>query len=195
MERGKLILLKLDMHKAFDPLEWDFLLAMLIKLRFGTQLVAFIVAISSSANFAVHINGRRTKPFKISRSVRQGWPLSPTLFIIAIEILNELIEQEADQGNLTGVRMEEDNIHDILRMYANDCNVILEANKENIDRCHSIFQEFGKASSLHCNWQDPKVVYIFDGPLPPELENLGWSWETSPNYSKLLGYFMSWNLA
>lgn len=75
-------------------------------------------------------------------------------------------------------------------MYVDDCNVILEADRSNIDRCHSVFQEFGVAFGLYYNWQDPKEVYIFYGPLPNDLESLGWSQGIDPNYLKLLGYFM-----
>lgn len=64
------IFLKLDVSKAFDKLEWDFLLALLQHLGFGPQFLSFILATKLVANSLVVINEQLSKIFRISRSVR-----------------------------------------------------------------------------------------------------------------------------
>lgn len=74
------IFLELDVCKAFDKLERDFLLALLQHLGFGPQFIGFILAIIAVANSSVVVNGQQSKPFKISRSVRQGCPLTTPFY-------------------------------------------------------------------------------------------------------------------
>lgn len=73
-------LLKLDICKAFDKTEWDFLIALLEHIGFGPNFIRFITATMANATFAVIINGHQSDPLKITHSMRQGCPLSPLLF-------------------------------------------------------------------------------------------------------------------
>jgi hypothetical protein len=69
------ILVKLDIAKAFDMLEWHFLTKLLRKIGFGDVFIIFIDSTHSTAQSAVRINGRLSKYFKNEQSVRQGCPL------------------------------------------------------------------------------------------------------------------------
>ncbi|CAM6090846.1 unnamed protein product [Calypogeia fissa] len=63
------LFLKLDITKAFDLLEWNFILALLEKIGFGSNFIAFIRASQDSARSAILINGHMTGEFIIRRSV------------------------------------------------------------------------------------------------------------------------------
>lgn len=71
------IFLKLDICKAFNKLA--FLYCLLKHLHFGHRSISFIKAISTLANSTVIVNGKQSDSFKISRSGRQGCPISPLL--------------------------------------------------------------------------------------------------------------------
>lgn len=75
-------------------------------------------------------------------------------------------------------------------MYADNGNVLLEANRPNIERYKDVFQDFGEVSGLHRNWLDLKAILISNDLLAPKLNSLGWTWEEGPHYSKLLECFM-----
>lgn len=81
------ILLKVDVWKTFHRLEWPFLIAIIEQSGMGGILTSFLKASLNSASSLIILNGRTTKAFRLTRSVCQGCPLSPLLFILAFDTL------------------------------------------------------------------------------------------------------------
>lgn len=94
------LLVKLDISKAFDIVEWPFLLRALQGFGFGTRWRDWISMLVSTASTEVMLNGEPGRPINNARGLRQGDPLSPMLFIILMEVLNRLILHAANQGIL-----------------------------------------------------------------------------------------------
>ena len=84
---------KIDLAKAYDRLEWSFILKVLLAFRFPQSLIVLIMSCISSTSMSILFNGGKLDTFKPSRGIRQGDPLSPYLFIICIEYLGQLIEK------------------------------------------------------------------------------------------------------
>ena len=96
---------KLDMHKAYDRVEWSFLHDMMIKLGFHEQWVELIMECVRSVSYKVRFNSQETDVFNPTRGIRQGDPLSPYLFLICAEGLSSLLQYEEEAGGIEGIRV------------------------------------------------------------------------------------------
>ncbi|XP_062145395.1 uncharacterized protein LOC133852645 [Alnus glutinosa] len=69
--RGGLMAINLDMEKAFDKMEWSFLLAILHKLGFYSRWINWVRLCISTSSFSVLLNGSLFGLFSPSRELRQ----------------------------------------------------------------------------------------------------------------------------
>ena len=81
------ILFAVDMEKAFDSLEHNFIFATLTRFGFGEDFVQWIRTLLCHRSSCVMNNGQSTGYFNLERGARQGDPLSPHIFILFLEVL------------------------------------------------------------------------------------------------------------
>ena len=78
------VVLSLDAEKAFDRVEWGYLFYVLNKFGFSRDFVSWIQLLYTSPVASVNVNGVKSGLLSLSRGNRQGCPLSPSLFALAI---------------------------------------------------------------------------------------------------------------
>lgn len=85
------LLMKIDLEKAFDKIEWSFVKQTLHSFNFPLKISSLIMSSISTTMVAILVNGNRTEFFEPSRGIRQGGPMSPYLFILCMEYLSKSI--------------------------------------------------------------------------------------------------------
>jgi hypothetical protein len=87
------MILKLDLSKAYDKINWNFLKSMLGAFGFNLSWISWIISLSSMKFFSILLNGSPSPNFNASRGQRHGDPLSLYLFIILVEGLGIFLQQ------------------------------------------------------------------------------------------------------
>jgi hypothetical protein len=91
------VICKMDLEKAYNHVNWDFLLYMLRRCWFGRKWCSWI-GHCSSVCFLVWVNDSPTSFFSSPCGLRQGNPLSPLLIFIVMEALDKIISAAVSGG-------------------------------------------------------------------------------------------------
>jgi hypothetical protein len=150
------LFIKLDIAKAFDSVRWDYLLEVLHAMGFGPRWCGWVSILLSTTSSAVLLNGVRGKWYKHFTGLRQGDPLSPMLFILAMEPLHRLFQAAAAEGLLSPVHLRAASLR--MSLYADDAAIFFNPVKEEVQVLADILQMFGQVSRLVTN-QSKCVVY------------------------------------
>lgn len=81
------IIVGIDFQKAFDSLEWPFIVQTLKKFNFGEYLIKWIEILYNNPCTVFKNNGWITSEISPTRGIRQGCPVSSLLYILCAEIL------------------------------------------------------------------------------------------------------------
>jgi hypothetical protein len=94
------LFMKLDISKAFDSINWPFLRGIMNHLGFGFRCTNWISSLWCTASSCYSLNGQLGRRVIHCIEVRQWDPLSPMLFLLAMEPLHRLFKRAQDIGLL-----------------------------------------------------------------------------------------------
>ncbi|CAH2300847.1 Hypothetical predicted protein [Pelobates cultripes] len=150
-ERG-IYLLALDQSKAFDRVDHRYLWSVLRKYGLPGKLVNWIITLYRGAESFALVNGWRGRTFRIRSGVRQGCPLSPLLYVFAVDPFIRRVEA----GTLQGVARAPERPLRVVA-YADDISIVVSNTREATE-VDDLILAYSAASASRVN-RDKSVVF------------------------------------
>lgn len=150
---------KLDMEKAYDRMDWGFMMKVLAKMGFNNVFSDKIWRLVANNWYSVLINGQASRFFHSTRGVKQGDPLSPSLFILAAEVLSRALNNlhSCPQYKSFGLPKWSENISHLA--YADDTIIFANADSFSINLLMNTLQEYERQSGQKIN-RDKSVFFV-----------------------------------
>ncbi|KAF1336414.1 reverse transcriptase, partial [Globisporangium splendens] len=153
---SRAIALLLDFAKAYDSLDRSFLAQALQHLGFPLKFVHLVKVLHSQTTYKFIVNGFLSRKYNVTSGIRQGCPLAPLLFILALEVLYRKIEASDE---IHGVELQAAGCATEVRLggYADDTTIYLSDPKD-ISAVFAILDKYGAASGLRVNRHKSAVL-------------------------------------
>eukprot|EP00253_Pinus_taeda_P030540 PITA_30540 len=143
-------ILKIDLSKAYDRINWLYLRLLLTHLGFNYSFISWIMGCISNVSFALLINGAASPFFKGQRGLRQGCLLSPLLFLLVAEGLSRLIHKARRTDKIKGIEVAI-NLYITHLLFVDDILIFSNGSFNELKEFKNIFDLFMKATGMQIN--------------------------------------------
>ena len=139
------ILLSIDYRKAFDSISTKFLGNVFGHFGFGNYFQRWIRIILKGRINCVKNGGHISEDFEMQRGIRQGCPVSPMIFVLAVEIMANYIRSDI---HISGIKIKHSK--NVIKQYADDTTLFLK-DKTEFKRAIDKLNVFAAVSGLQLN--------------------------------------------
>lgn len=147
------ILVAMDAEKAFDRVEWSYMFDVMSRFGIGENFIKWVRLLYTSPKAAVLTNGVLSDSFALHRGTRQGCPLSPLLFAIAIEPLAIYIRNNQKiYGVSIGNRQQK------ILLYADDILLTITNPLISLPELTDLIKQFGVISGYKVNFHKSEIM-------------------------------------
>ncbi|XP_050222663.1 uncharacterized protein LOC126672753 [Mercurialis annua] len=158
--KEKLLVLKLDFQKAFDTIDWMYLLTVMRCMGFPQLWIDWMFYCLSSSTTSILVNGSPVEPITLQRGVRQGDPISPYLFVLAVQGLKCLLDKASNLGFTCGYSYS-DNFDPVsLLQFADDTLIFIPYDVVHLQNLTWILRCFEVVSGLKINFHKSSIMGI-----------------------------------
>ncbi|XP_058749517.1 uncharacterized protein LOC131622496 [Vicia villosa] len=152
------VALKIDIAKAFDTLNWDFLIETLSCFGFNSKFCHWIKVILNSASLSIGLNGKAIGYFKCTNGVRQGDPLSPLLFCIAEDVLSRGFTELVKNNQMNLIQATRHCHVPSHTLFADDIMVFCRGDVKSLKAISELLGEYALNSGQFFN-KDKSLIY------------------------------------
>uniref|UniRef100_A0A803Q6Q9 Reverse transcriptase domain-containing protein n=1 Tax=Cannabis sativa TaxID=3483 RepID=A0A803Q6Q9_CANSA len=142
--------IKMDISKAYDTVNWEFLEKLMKEFNLPGRFINWIMTCLKSTSYSVLMNGRVQGSFQGKKGLRQGYPLSPLLFVLIMEYLTRRLLLAADQSKFRYHPLCK-NLKIINLSFADDLMIFCKGEFGSIQIIKQILDEFSATSGLTIN--------------------------------------------
>lgn len=154
-----LMALKMDISKAYDRVEWPFLISIMVKMGFTQRWIDRIMNYIYSSELSILVNGQSTPSFKTNRGLRQGCPLAPYLFLLCSEWLAGLLKQQVTSNRFKGVQCTRTSPIISHLFFADDSLILGSADIQNCNIIRDTLSMYAEASGQMINLQKSSITF------------------------------------
>ena len=97
------IVLKLNYEKAYDRVNWEFLVEVLTSKCFSKTWINWIINLTRGGSVCVRLNDVNGPYFTVGKGLRQGDPLPPLLFNLVVDVFTKMLTKACTQGLISGL--------------------------------------------------------------------------------------------
>ena len=135
------IIISIDAEKAFDKIQYPFMIKTLQKAGIEGTYIKIIKAVYGKPRANIVLSGEKQKPFPIRSGTRQGCPLSLLLFNTVLEVLATAIRE---QKEMKGIQIGKEEVK--LSLFADDMILYIDNPKDATRKLLELINEFGKVA-------------------------------------------------
>ncbi|KAK4384299.1 hypothetical protein Sango_3074900 [Sesamum angolense] len=150
--------IKVDLQKAYDMVDWDYLLAVLLLFKFPNRFIVWVEQCITTTSFSISLNGAIHGFFTSTRGLRQGDPVSPYLFVLVMESLHLLIKSTIQNDNNFQFHWRCKELGIVNHCFADDLLLFCKADIHSATVLHGILQEFQGLAGLYANAQKSQIL-------------------------------------
>lgn len=156
--------LKLDMSKAYERVEWDYLKTTLRKKGFSDKWVKWIMKCIYSVTYQILINGSPMDKIEQKRGIRQGDPLSPMLFLICMEGFSSKLRKIEFNNKIEGIRIRRTSPMITHLLFADNCYIFTKIRNRDEENIKNFQTEFSKTSGQVINLENLDIIFSNNAP-------------------------------
>ena len=168
-QRGE-VALKLDISKAYDRVDWNFLKQRMRSMGFCRTWISWIMMCVRTVSYEVCFNGSSIGPIIPERGLRQGDPLSPYLFLLCVEGLSDSINIAATNGVINGSKISATAPVITHLLFADDSFLFFKADAIEATAVKELLNVYEQQSGQSVNFQKSGVFFSSNVRLDKQRE-------------------------
>ncbi|WZZ09772.1 hypothetical protein YC2023_095693 [Brassica napus] len=142
--------LQVDISKAFDSIEWQFILNILVAFNLPPDLINWIKTCITTPYYSVALNGELSGFFPGKKGLRQGDPISSSLFVMAMDILAKELDIAVREGKFGAHPNCLDPLVTHLS-FADDLLIFFDGTSTSLRGILEVLRDFQKSTGLALN--------------------------------------------